>query len=320
MQQEDKQLLSSYFDSAPGFFYTLVQGRDGGYAMPFASAGMRDLFGVEPGDVARDIAPFAAVVHPDDIGTVLREIEASARSLASCRFEYRIVHPQKGLRWIAADALPQRTPDGGMRWGGFMHDITERKRTEMELQRREREFRSLSENLPDVVVRYDRECRRIYVNPAWEKANGIAASEVIGKSPQELSVRVKPISADFERMLRGVMETGRPDSMVLNWLDEAGGQVYFELRAIPEFDSSGEAVSVLTVARDISEHRRMESELVLREQAYRSLTENLPDNIARMDTAGRVLYSNSIHQRSLGKPVAEMLGKTFGELFPDGRY
>lgn len=131
-------------------------------------------------------------------------------------------------------------------------DISGRKRAEMELQRREREFRTLVENTPDVIVRYDCECRRTYVNPAWERVNGIPARDVIGKSPQELSGRVKPVSADFERMLRRVMETGNSESMELNWRDEAGGQVYFELNAIPEFDSKGNAVSVLAVARDIS--------------------------------------------------------------------
>ncbi|HXU94090.1 MAG TPA: PAS domain S-box protein [Gallionella sp.] len=445
-----------FFDAMPGYFYTLLHRPDGSYDMPLACNAIRDLYDLGPEAEVNDYPALLALVHPDDAVLRQRKLDESERDLSPFHAEYRIVLPQKGERWIEAHALPKRTADGGTRWDGFMHDITERKkmeetlavrerearqqaqfqqsllsgmrdagiilvvvenghfvytndhyvgcnlgyaegqlpetvsfielihpddrpriaemhrdrlagkpmprsyeigalggdgsrreyefhvtlvpdtdppqtqllaldiaerkRAQLELQRREREFRTLVENTPDVVVRYDRECRRTYVNPAWARVNGIPVRDVLGKSPQELSVRVKPISADFERMLRGVMETGQPDAMVLNWRDEAGKPVNFELRAIPEFDSSGEAVSVLTVARDISEHRRMESELALREQAYRSLTENLPDNIARMDTAGRVLYSNSIHQRSLGKPAAEMLGKTFGELFPDGRY
>ncbi|HEX5337304.1 MAG TPA: PAS domain S-box protein, partial [Gallionella sp.] len=455
MNSSDNRMLR-YFESAPGYFYTLAHRPDGSYAILFASSGIRELCGVEPEAVVQDVSAFVAIGHPDDVEMTFRKTEESERDLSPYNVEYRIIHPQKGVRWLEVHSLPQRMEDGGTRWDGFMHDITERKqmeealavrerefrqqaqfqqsllsglrdagvilvvvenghfvytndhyvgrqlgyaegqlpetvnfielihpddrprivemhrdrlagkptpnsyeigalggdgsrreyefhvtlvpdtdppqtqllaldiaerkRAQLELQRREREFRTLVENTPDVVVRYDRECRRTYVNPAWERVNGMSVRDVLGKSPQELSVRVKPISADFERMLRGVMETGRADTMELNWRDEAGGQVYFELNAIPEFDSLGAAVSVLTVARDITEHRRMESELALREQAYRSLTENLPDNIARMDTAGRVLYSNLIHQRSLGKPAAEMLGKTFGELFPDGRY
>lgn len=38
-------------------------------------------------------------------------------------------------------------------------DITERKLAEEALQQREREFKALVENAPDVIARFDRDCR-----------------------------------------------------------------------------------------------------------------------------------------------------------------
>ena len=46
---------------------------------------------------------------------------------------------------------------------------------EKSLAKSEQEFRTLAENSPDVIVRYDRECRRTYVNPAFERVNHLSA-------------------------------------------------------------------------------------------------------------------------------------------------
>ncbi len=55
----------------------------------------------------------------------------------------------------------------------------------MELIRREREFRTLAENSPDVIVRYDRDCRRTYINQAYKVSTNVTEAAVLGKTPRE---------------------------------------------------------------------------------------------------------------------------------------
>lgn len=76
----------------------------------------------------------------------------------------------------------------------------------------------------------------------------------------------------------------------------------------------------MALARDITERKRMELVLAMREQEYRSLAENLPDNIVRWDVAGRYVYINAVHERILAMPAADLIGKTIGEAFPDGGF
>lgn len=191
-----------------------------------------------------------------------------------------------------------------------IRDITERKHLEDVLAIREQEFRTLLENTPDVIVRYDLACRRTYVNPAWVRVNGIPAQEAVGRSPLELSVRVKPIAAEFEQMLRGVMRSRRSDTMDLVWTNEAGEKVCFALSAIPEFGKDDAVVSVLTVARDISERKRMEDALTLREQELRMLVENSPDTIARYGRDCRRLFVNPSFARLVAGGAEALLGST----------
>lgn len=46
-----------------------------------------------------------------------------------------------------------------------------------QLRKSEAEFRTLAENSPDMIVRYDRDCRRIYVNPAYQRETGMETLE-----------------------------------------------------------------------------------------------------------------------------------------------
>ena len=189
-------------------------------------------------------------------------------------------------------------------------DITARKQAEAALCQREEEFRTLVEHTPDVIVRYDRECRRLYVNPSWERVNRIPAAEVIGKSPVELSGTIKPMAEEFQAALQKVITSGEPTTIDLTWEDEAGALVCFALSAIPEFDPAGEVSSVLTVARDLSERKQMENDLAAREREFRTLAENAPDNIVRYDRQGRLVYANQRLRHTLGLTIEELRGKT----------
>ena len=198
-----------------------------------------------------------------------------------------------------------------------IRDVTERKRLEALLAEREREFRTLVENVKDVVVRYDCDCRRIYVNPAWEKVNGMKAQDVLGKTLQEAAGRIAPMVADLDRFLKCVLSSGLPDSIEVCWDDAKGERVCYELDATLEFDETGNVVSVLTVARDISERKRLEKELAAREHEFRTLVENSADTVARYGHDLRRLYVNPAFSAMAEGRLDTLLGTKPSE-FPGG--
>ncbi|MEM5423308.1 PAS domain-containing protein [Paraburkholderia ferrariae] len=82
--------------------------------------------------------------------------------------------------------LPVFNADGMMAGVlGVARDITERRRFEERLARREHEFRTLVENSPDTVARYGRDFRRIYVNPVFASLSVGGADALLGKAPSE---------------------------------------------------------------------------------------------------------------------------------------
>ena len=315
--QRSERELRLLSDSSPGMMGSIYVRPDGSFCMPYVSPNIEKLFGLRPQDVSEDASPLMALSLPEDAQRIRETIAESARCMTPWHQEYRIVHPVLGERWMEIHSNPELHPDGGIIWYGHIHDVTERKHTELALQAREREYRTLLEHTPDVIVRYDRDCRRIYVNPEWARVNGMPVHEALGKTPQQLSVRVKPVAADYQQKLRDVMESGQSATIDLNWLNEAGEVVCYAMWMIPERDGHDEVCSVLTVARDISERRRIEDALCIKEHESRTLIENSPDNISRYDRNCRRIYVNPSYGEMVDGGTLALLGKRPSE-YPGG--
>ncbi|MEC5406545.1 EAL domain-containing protein [Paraburkholderia sp. MPAMCS5] len=128
-------------------------------------------------------------------------------------------------------------------------DIPERGHPEAS---REPEFRSLVERMPDLVVHYDRDLRRTYVNPAFAAFAEGGAASLIGKKPSERSSW--QYAATFEQKLAQVFATGMGlEFEVPGWRDLSDNQCSYLVRLVPEFDADGAVETVMSVGRDIRE-------------------------------------------------------------------
>ena len=61
-----------------------------------------------------------------------------------------------------------------------------------DLQASEQKFRSLAENMPDTLIRYDREGRRTYINPALKRISAVRDEQMIGLTQQESNPFIMP--------------------------------------------------------------------------------------------------------------------------------
>lgn len=122
-----EERLSGFIGSVPGFFYTFLRGTDGSNQMPYASDGMRELFGIAPNGNSGNFGILLDCIHPDDQVRLLNEIACSATALTSYCLELRVAHPDRGEIWVESRAAPIQHADGSIVWNGFMHDVTERK-------------------------------------------------------------------------------------------------------------------------------------------------------------------------------------------------
>ncbi|MEW6766000.1 MAG: PAS domain S-box protein [Pseudomonadota bacterium] len=302
--------LRALADSSPGMMGSFHRRPDGSVYMPYVSPNIFDLFGLRPDEVAEDASPLFAMNHPEDAQRVIDSIAESARTMAAWHCEYRIIHPAKGERWMEGHSNPMPHADGGVIWYGQVHDITERKRLEIALARSEQAFRNLAENTPDTIARYDRDCRRIYINPAFLQLAGQSAEAMLGMTPTHHTDT--PRTQAYEHALRHALASGENGSHELVWNGRDGQEFTSLISITPERDSEDHVTSVLAIGRDISERKRMETALQAREKEFRTLTENLPVAVIRYDLEQRRRYLNPAAERMLHGSAAELLGHVPG--------
>ena len=122
-------------------------------------------------------------------------------------------------------------------------------------------FYSIVQNLPDVVTRHDRKFRYVYINPAFEATTGVTIESRLGKDHREVGVDEQLVVA-FESVYQQAFDTGKAVTAEFSYEGQAGLRHYVG-RAVPEFDHDGQAQTVLTVVRDITELKRLQHQLEL---------------------------------------------------------
>lgn len=128
------RLLEKLTANVPGAIYQYQLRADGSSCFPYASAGIRSIYEVEPELVREDAQVVFARIHPDDLEALRRSIQLSAEQLQPWHADYRVLLPRQGLRWLRGEASPEAQADGSVLWHGYLTDITGPKLVEQELR------------------------------------------------------------------------------------------------------------------------------------------------------------------------------------------
>ncbi|MGX5913710.1 diguanylate cyclase domain-containing protein [Aliidiomarina sp. Khilg15.8] len=143
LQQRDA-LLANLTKWVPGMLYQLILQPDGKTWFPYASQGIRDVYGISP-EAAREDARLATRhIHPEDLPLYEKSMRESARCMSTWSCDYRVFHCKRGMRWLRGEAEPERLPDGSILWHGHISDATEQKTLENTLKRQRERLHHLA--------------------------------------------------------------------------------------------------------------------------------------------------------------------------------
>lgn len=197
---------------------------------------------------------FMALTHPEDreVGKqLIEELKCGARQGATLHKRY--IRRDGQVVWVRLTVGLVRDDKGQpICFVSQLEDITENWQLRETLLGSELKFLTLAENSPNIIVRYDRNLLRTYVNPTFLLLTGMSYDEAIGASPRE-----EP--GDYFNQLRHVASTGETAQFLNSWtVAHTGDYVSCVVSLMAERSQSGEVVGVLALAHDITELRKQQ--------------------------------------------------------------
>ena len=205
----------------------------------------------------------------------------------------------------------------GLLWGGWRLDrsLQAVARGQQALQRSENHFRALTGNLPDVVTRFDTQCRYLYANPSIESATGRPPQAFIGKTNEELGMPVRH-AENWTAALHRVFTSGRSERLEFDFPGPQGVRRWESALAL-EPPVAGEGPSVLIISRDISERLQAEQERETLSRHLLELLDGMSDAFISLDREWRYRFVNRKAGRMVGRDPASLLGKHIWTEFPE---
>ena len=161
---------------------------------------------------------------------------------------------------------------------GIVRDIDNQKETEYSLLKSQEHFRALTQNSPDVIMRFDRAHRHIFVNEAVVRMIGIETRLFLNKSHREMGLFSKEMCDFWEKHIEKVFRTRKSHSVEFS-IPGKDSKVEIEWRLFPEFDEQKEVDTVLAVARDISESKYVQKTLKTNEERLQIALEGTSDGL-----------------------------------------
>ena len=172
-------------------------------------------------------------------------------------------------------------------------------------------FRAIVENSTDPIFINDCDGRILLFNRAATQFVGRPIEEVLGKTARDLFG--EETGKKVRQLELQVIETGAP-SMGEEMFERDGTIFTFQTTRSPYRDEQGKIIGLIGIARDITEKKRVESELHQSQLRWRFALESVGDGIWDWDMkTGRVYYSRQ-WKAMLGY-AKEEIGDTAAEWF-----
>ena len=289
--------LQAVTDNVPALFSYI----DRAQTYRFANAHMREVTGIEPaaliGRTMRDFVGEAAYAE------LLPYIEGALRGERQ-KFERTGWRGDPSMHFMA-EYVPDVRPDGSVP-GFFLMalDITERHRAEQALARNETLIRTLTDHMPGLMSRLDRDYRYTFANANYMRWFALAESPV-GKTVREV------FGDSMWAQVRGRIDQALAgEDVVFDLVNTVGGSAeHMQVQYAPDRDGQGRVVGIYSLVTDRSEQQRARERIEASERQLRAVTDNLPVLITYVDADENLRFMNGTFHDWLGVDLAQAIDR-----------
>ncbi|WP_083672137.1 PAS domain-containing protein [Sphingomonas montana] len=226
-------------------------------------------------------------IHPDDRTYAEKQWREATAAHGLVDAEFRLHAPDGGWRWTNVRAAPVLDADGDIvKWVGMNIDIDARKRAEAGLCKTEERLRTLMEGIPQLVWRAVSDGEWTWASPQWATYTGQTGSDSHGLGWLQ-ALHPDDRKAAVDAWSHALKDGGFQVEYRICHVDD-GQYRWFQTRATPVRDRSGEIVEWLGTSTDIHALRKLQerqqvlvAELQHRTRNLMAVVRSISDKTAR---------------------------------------
>lgn len=214
------------------------------------------------------------------------------------------------------EEFPVELSLSAVRLGGHWHaisilrDITGRKRMEDKLRGSEKQYRSLVDNIPDVVWTSDQAGNTLFISPSIEPTYGYTPQEIYA-DPSLWFSHIHPDDLGrVEAAFTGLFTNQQMFDIEYRIQKKDGDWLWLHDRALSTYEKNGKwyADGIFT---DISKAKRAEAQIRKQQELTTRIIEAIPYVVFWKDRHSRYLGCNAASARLAGfQSAADIIGKT----------
>ncbi|NEU79972.1 PAS domain S-box protein [Nostoc sp. UIC 10630] len=283
------------------------------------------LFGLLPSSFDGPYETFQKCVYPEDKQSVMQRIGQALAQKTDYNDEFRIVRSDQSVHWISAKGKFIYDEQGkAVRMIGVCMETTVCKQAEestreltTQVQEQANILNAILTASVDHIYIFNRQGCYQYVSRDAATILGFKPQDLVGKTLQELDLPTDLVE-QVDNQLKAVIKTGQPIKDECKYVT-ADGVHYYEYILTPLRNLNQSIEGVITVSRDITEHKRAEKSLRESEARFRRLFESNLIGVAFWNVDGFVIDANDAFLQLAGYTHEEftVLGKVnWRELTP----
>jgi diguanylate cyclase (GGDEF)-like protein/PAS domain S-box-containing protein len=271
---EKEKQFRQFVENANDIIYTLdLEGN-----FTYLSPNTLHTLGWEPAELIG--RHFKNIVHPAELEACIVAFGSALSGNDFVNVEYRARRKDETWTWQSSNVRPIR--DASERITaviGVGRDVNQRKLAEEKLQLSEARYRLLSDSVRDVIWTVAADGSITYVSASVEQTRGFTPQEVKQQTMDEMLTPESVILyASYMSSLQADLAADRKPKQLraeMEYRCKDGSTYWCEVIATPILTKDGSFLELLGVSRDITEHKKYESELKRAQEATDALNRAL---------------------------------------------
>jgi PAS domain S-box-containing protein len=234
-----------------------------------------------------------------------------------------VLTSENGKRYFISIKFPTLNENGETNGiCGISTEFTERKLAEEALRLSEAKYRTIAENMKDVVWILDVNTEHFtYISPSVYKLRGFTHEEII---TENVDAALTPESSEALRVmtLQRINEFLSHKDEIKYYTDQVeqpckdGSTVWTEVITNFYFNELTGHIEVHGVTRDITDRKKIQDKLKEREERYRSTLDSMLEGCQILDSDLRYVYINDAAEVQNHRDKSELLGNKYIDMWP----